>query len=224
MCVELWRRTWRKCMVSTFTHVKKGRALRSQKCAHLVVLGDVQRRFSFLRLKETLVGRNVMLQLCTKLQHGVHAKSGVTGPAHLGLCTHVGAMLQQQPSALQLAIAHGRVQRRTATLRACHSQAARTGRRRISVSMSTGARAPCSSAQRQQSGGSAHIVSCTYVGAALQQQPSALQLAVAHGIMQRGPATLREFPVTQHRQARESMSAHLENACTAQNQPCRRVQ
>ena len=146
MCVELWRRTWRKCMVSTFTHVKKGRALRSQKCAHLVVLGDVQRRFSFLRLKETFVGRNVMLQLCTKLQHGVHAKSGVTGPAHLGLCTHVGAMLQQQPSALQLAIAHGRVQRRTATLRACHSQVARTGRRRISVSTSTGARAPCSSA------------------------------------------------------------------------------
>ena len=91
-----------------------------------------------------------MLQLCTTLQHGVHAKSGVTGPAHLGLCIHVGATLQQQPSALQVAIAHGRVQRRAATLRACRSQVARTGRRGISVSMSKAMCKSSHAAQRPQ--------------------------------------------------------------------------
>ena len=91
-----------------------------------------------------------MLQLCTTLQHGVHAKSGVTGPAHLGLCIHVGATLQQQPSALQVAIAHGRVQRRAATLRACRSQVARTQRRGISVSMSKAMCKSSHAAQRPQ--------------------------------------------------------------------------
>ena len=41
----------------------------------------------------------------------------VTGPAHLGLCTHVGATLQQQPSALQVAFLRGKVQRRLVILR-----------------------------------------------------------------------------------------------------------
>ena len=79
-----------------------------------------------------------MLQLCTTLQHGVHARS-VTGPAHLGLCIHVGTTLQQQPSALQ--VAHGQVQRRTDTLRV--SQARSTGRQGIRVD-----RSPCTKAGR----------------------------------------------------------------------------